>query len=213
MMIAFILLGALTLVGGVITIAARNAVHASLGLVGTLISVAGLFATLNASFLAATQVIVYAGAIMVLFLFVIMLLNANAPITGRDPIPFVRELAGLGGVVLAGSFVILAVSYKDPLPLAAATTALGGGSASVIGETLLTRFLLPFEAVSILLLVAIVGAVALVQRPVAQPDNVPDSEAELLAPPVGSAISRGGQQPAFQQQSLQHKNDEGEVRA
>lgn len=212
-MIAFILLGALTLVGGVITIAAKNAVHAALGLVGTLISVAGLFATLNASFLAATQVIVYAGAIMVLFLFVIMLLNANAPITGRDPIPFVRELAGLGGVVLAGSFVILAVSYKDPRPLAEATTALGGGSASVVGETLLTRFLLPFEAVSILLLVAIVGAVALVQRPVPQPDDVPDSEAELLAPPVGSAISRGGQQPAFQQQSLQHSNDEGEVRA
>ncbi|CAM3372995.1 NADH-quinone oxidoreductase subunit J [Deinococcus saxicola] len=213
MMIAFILLGALTLVGGVITIAAKNAVHAALGLVGTLISVAGLFATLNASFLAATQVIVYAGAIMVLFLFVIMLLNANAPITGRDPIPFVRELAGLGGVVLAGSFVILAVSYKDPRPLGEATTALGGGSASVVGETLLTRFLLPFEAVSILLLVAIVGAVALVQRPVPQPDDVPDSEAELLAPPVGSAISRGGSQPAFQQQSLQRSNDEGEVRA
>jgi NADH-quinone oxidoreductase subunit J len=193
MMIAFILLGALTLVGGVITIAARNAVHAALGLVGTLISVAGLFATLNASFLAATQVIVYAGAIMVLFLFVIMLLNANSPITGRDPIPFVRELAGLGGVVLAGSFTVLAFSYKDPRPVA--------------GETLLTRFLLPFEAVSILLLVAIVGAVALVNRPAPQPDNVPDSEAEPLAPQVGSA-SRGGPQPV-----LQRRNDEGEVRA
>jgi NADH-quinone oxidoreductase subunit J len=207
MMIAFILLGALTLVGGVITIAARNAVHAALGLVGTLISVAGLFATLNASFLAATQVIVYAGAIMVLFLFVIMLLNANSPITGRDPIPFVRELAGLGGVVLAGSFTVLAFSYKDPRPVADATAALGGGSASVVGETLLTRFLLPFEAVSILLLVAIVGAVALVNRPAPQPDNVPDSEAEPLAPQVGSA-SRGGPQPV-----LQRRNDEGEVRA
>lgn len=177
MTLAFYLLGALAILGGLITIAARNAVHASLGLVGTLLSVAGLFATMNASFLAATQVIVYAGAIMVLFLFVIMLLNANAPITGRDPVPFVRELAGIGGTLLAGAFVVLAFTYKDPQPLAQGAAALGGGGASVVGETLLRRFLLPFEAVSILLLVAIVGAVALVQRPVPQPDNVTEAEA------------------------------------
>ncbi len=210
MMFAFIVLGALALVGGVITIAARNAVHAALGLVGTLISVAGLFATLNASFLAAIQVIVYAGAIMVLFLFVIMLLNANTPISGRDPIPLVRELAGLGGVVLAGSFTVLAFSFRDPRPLAEGTAALGGGSALRVGETLLTRFLLPFEAVSILLLVAIVGAVALVQRPAAQPDDVPDTETETL-PTAQKMPARGGNGP---QPALQRLNDpEGEVRA
>ncbi|KQR41080.1 NADH-quinone oxidoreductase subunit J [Deinococcus sp. Leaf326] len=175
MMLAFILLGALTLVGGVITIAARNAVHAALGLVGTLLCVAGLFATLNASFLAATQVIVYAGAVMVLFLFVIMLLGATQPIKGRDPVPFVRELAGIGGTLLAGAFVVLAFSYRDPRPLAESAAALRGGAAGAVGETLLTRFLLPFEAVSILLLVAIVGSVALVQRPAPQPDPVPDA--------------------------------------
>ncbi|MFC4426327.1 NADH-quinone oxidoreductase subunit J [Deinococcus navajonensis] len=186
MMLAFILLGALTLVGGVITIAARNAVHAALGLVGTLLSVAGLFATLSASFLAATQVIVYAGAIMVLFLFVIMMLNANAPVTGRDPVPFVRELAGIGGVLLAGAFVVLAFTYRDPRPLAQGAEALGGGSAGPVGATLLTRFLLPFEAVSILLLVAIVGAVALVQRPAPQSDGLPDGDAETL--PIRSEL-------------------------
>ncbi|WP_288433973.1 NADH-quinone oxidoreductase subunit J [uncultured Deinococcus sp.] len=175
MMLAFILLGALTLVGGVITIAARNAVHAALGLVGTLLSVAGLFATLNASFLAATQVIVYAGAVMVLFLFVIMLLGATQPVKGRDPVPFVRELAGIGGTLLAGAFVVLAFTYRDPQPLAQGAQALRGGAAGAVGETLLTRFLLPFEAVSILLLVAIVGSVALVQRPAPQPDPVPDA--------------------------------------
>ncbi|WP_295821543.1 NADH-quinone oxidoreductase subunit J [uncultured Deinococcus sp.] len=192
MMLAFTLLGALAICGGVVTIAARNAVHASLGLVGTLLCVAGLFATMSASFLAAVQVIVYAGAIMVLFLFVIMLLNANSPITGRDPIPYVRELAGIGGTVLAGAFVVLAYTFKNPGPLAAAsqgpaagaldtaTTGLRGGTAQVMGETLLTRFLLPFEAVSILLLVAIVGAVALVQRPAAEPDGVPDTDEVLL---------------------------------
>ncbi|MDL2343963.1 NADH-quinone oxidoreductase subunit J [Deinococcus sp. MIMF12] len=179
-MIAFMLLGALALVGAVITITARNAVHAALGLVGTLLSVAGLFASLSASFLAAIQVIVYAGAILVLFLFVIMLLNANQPITGRDPVPFVRELAGIGGVILAGALAIIAFSYRDPRPLAEGAGALRGGTAVAVGETLLTRFLLPFEAVSILLLVAIVGSVALVKRPVPQPDGLTDAEGVAL---------------------------------
>ena len=179
-MIAFMLLGALALVGAVITVAAKNAVHAALGLVGTLLCVAGLFASLNASFLAAAQVIVYAGAVMVLFLFVIMLLNANAPVTGRDPVPFVRELAGIGGVLLAGAFAVLAFTYRDPAPLAQNVEKLRGGSAGPVGEVLLTRFLLPFEAVSILLLVAIVGAVALVNRPASQPDGVPTEEEEAL---------------------------------
>ncbi|WP_104990195.1 NADH-quinone oxidoreductase subunit J [Deinococcus sp. NW-56] len=179
-MIAFILLGALALVGAVITVAARNAVHAALGLVGTLLSVAGLFASLSASFLAAIQVIVYAGAILVLFLFVIMLLNANQPITGRDPVPFVRELAGLGGVILAGALAIIAFSYRDPRPLTESAAVLRGGTAGAVGETLLTRFLLPFEAVSILLLVAIVGSVALVKRPVPQPDGLTDAEGVAL---------------------------------
>jgi len=206
MMLAFILLGALAIVGGVITIAAKNAVHASLGLVGTLLCVAGLFATLNASFLAATQVIVYAGAVMVLFLFVIMLLNANQPVTERDPVPYVRELAGIGGTLLAGAFVVLAFTYKDPRPLAEGAAAVKNGSALVMGETLLTRFLLPFEAVSILLLVAIVGAVALVQRPAAQPDGVPDE----LEEPVGAAREERVAAPRGAAPALM---SEGEVRA
>ncbi len=189
MTLAFYLLGALAIIGGVITIGARNAVHAALGLVGTLLSVAGLFATMNASFLAATQVIVYAGAIMVLFLFVIMLLNANAPISGRDPVPFVRELAGIGGAILAGAFLLIAFTYKDPQPLAQGAAAMREGTASAVGETLLTRFLLPFEAVSILLLVAIVGAVALVQRPAAQSDGTPE-EVELAAPQAAPPVAR-----------------------
>ncbi|MBZ9751173.1 NADH-quinone oxidoreductase subunit J [Deinococcus sp. HMF7604] len=209
MILAFILLGALTIIGGIITIAAKNAVHAALGLVGTLLCVAGLFATLNASFLAATQVIVYAGAVMVLFLFVIMLLNANQPVTSRDPVPFVRELAGIGGTVLAGAFVVLAFTYKDPRPLADSAAALEGGSALKMGETLLTRFLLPFEAVSILLLVAIVGAVALVQRPAAQPDGVPDE----LEAPVGTAQEQRSFGPRAAGQPALQTGREGEVSA
>lgn len=173
-MLTFLTLGTLTIIGALITILARNAVHAALGLVATLICVAGLFASMHASFVAATQVIVYAGAVMVLFLFVIMLLNANQPTDASDPIPFVRELGGLGGVLLAGAFMMLAFSYKDPTPLTETTAALRDGNAGPIGEMLLTKFLFPFEAVSVLLLIAIVGAIALVQRPQAEPDGVPD---------------------------------------
>lgn len=202
MMLAFILLGALTLVGGVATVAARNAVHAALGLVGTLLCVAGLFATMSASFLSATQVIVYAGAIMVLFLFVIMLLNANTPITGKDPVPLVREIGGIGAVLLAGAFVVLAFSYKDPANLAERAGQLQDGTAANVGVTLLTRFLFPFEAVSILLLVAIIGAIALVQRPANEPDGQPDSEPEL---PTQSVLAEERNVPAA---ALQRTNEE-----
>ncbi|WP_135230157.1 NADH-quinone oxidoreductase subunit J [Deinococcus fonticola] len=206
-MIAFILLAVLAIVGGVVTIGARNAVHAALGLVSTLLMVAGLFATMNASFLAATQVIVYAGAIMVLFLFVIMLLNANAPITGQDPVPFVREIGGIGAALLAGAFVVLAFSYKDPVNLAERAGQLQDGSAANVGVTLLTRFLFPFEAVSILLLVAIVGAIALVQRPESEPDGQPDSEPEAATPSVlvearSAALAAQSQQAQRQQEEV-----------
>lgn len=181
MTLAFYLLGALAIIGGIITIGARNAVHASLGLVGTLICVAGLFATMNANFLAATQVIVYAGAIMVLFLFVIMMLNANQPIVKEDPIPFVRELAGIGAVLVASAFVVLAFTYKNPAPLESTVEKLRDGNAGPIGETLLTKFLLPFEAVSILLLVAIVGSITLVQRPKAESDGFTNEHDSTIA--------------------------------
>ncbi len=174
--VAFLILALLTVLGAVITVSVRNAVHASLGLVGTLLSVAGLYATMNASFLSAVQVIVYAGAIMVLFLFVIMLLDANRPISGKDPLPYITEIAAIGSSLMAAAFVVVAFSYKDPKPLAEAAASLRNGAPGPIGETLLTRFLLPFEAVSILLLVAVVGSVALVQRPVQQPDPAMEAE-------------------------------------
>lgn len=157
-------LAALLIAGGLATISLRNAVHASLALVGTLLTLALLFVTLSAHFLAAVQVIVYAGAIMVLFLFVIMMLNAAHPENEPDPIAWVRPVALAGGSVLAVSLVVSALSFRAPLPLPAAESALRGGAPGPIGEVLFTRFLLPFEAVSILLLVAVVGAVSLVRR-------------------------------------------------
>ncbi len=177
-MILFLILALLSLVGGVLTIAASNAIHAVLGLVGTLISLAMLYVTLDAHFLAAVQVIVYAGAVMVLFLFVVMLLNAARPVSSRDPIPYVRELAVIFGVLLAGSLLLVLNGYAPPRSLANAASDLAGGAPGPVGAVLLSKFLLPFEAVSLLLLVAVIGSVALVLRPQVQEDPAPEPAAQ-----------------------------------
>lgn len=165
MMPLFFLFALLVILGGLVTILAPNAVHAALGLVATLLSLAVVYVMLSAHFLAAVQVIVYAGAIMVLFLFVIMLLDATQPVKTENPVPYIGEMAGIGAALLSGVMVLLVNTFKAPMDLAQATAKLQNGAPGVIGETLFTRFLLPFEAVSVVLLVAVVGAVILVRRP------------------------------------------------
>ncbi|MFN3266228.1 MAG: NADH-quinone oxidoreductase subunit J [Deinococcales bacterium] len=163
-MVVFVLLALLAIAGALGTIFWKNAVYSALSLVGTLLALAGVFVTLEAQFLASVQVIVYAGAIMVLFLFVIMLLNAQYPEEPEDPLPWLAPVAIAGGVVLAGALAYSAFLYKAPKKLEEASKALQGGNPGPIGEVLFTKFLLPFEAVSLLLIIAVVGAVALVKR-------------------------------------------------
>jgi NADH-quinone oxidoreductase subunit J len=160
----FVLLAVLAIAGGLGMITFKNAIYSALSLVGTMLSLAMMYFTMDAQFLSAVQVIVYAGAIMVLFLFVIMLLNAALTETRADPIPWVVPTALVGGLGLAGVLSFVAFSYKAPRPLEAAIKALEGGTPGPVGEVLFTKFLLPFESVSILLLIAVVGAVALVRR-------------------------------------------------
>ncbi len=162
-MIVFVLLALLSIVGALGVVLWKNAIYSALSLVGTLLALACLFVTLEAQFLASVQVIVYAGAIMVLFLFVIMLLNAQYPSDELDPLEWVAPAAIAGGVVLAGAIGYTAFLYKAPKVLETAAKALQGGAPGPIGETLFTKFLLPFEAVSLLLIIAVVGAVALVK--------------------------------------------------
>ena len=205
MSVLFALLALLLTAGAAGTVTFRNAVHASLSLVGTLLTLALLYVTLSAQFLAAVQVIVYAGAIMVLFLFVIMLLDAAHPVTADDPVPWVRAVATAGSLVLAAGLTYTAFRFSAPRPLAEGEALLRGGTPGPVGEVLFTRFLLPFEAVSILLLVAVIGAVALVRREpaaaggtdprVALADPVtglgsPDQNA-TLGPAADSSRSRG----------------------
>ena len=160
--ILFYIFGFLTLAFGFLVIAnpwSRNPVTSAMFLVLTIGSLAGLFVLLHAYFLAAVQVLVYAGAVMVLFLFVIMLLDLKAE--ERRKI----KKAGLGaGVVCVGG--ILAVFLRSLMnsPLAAdPSPALEGGTVP-LGRMLFTRYSLPFEIVSVLLLVAIVGVVLLSKK-------------------------------------------------
>jgi NADH-quinone oxidoreductase subunit J len=155
--IAFLILAVLTIGAALMVVLHRNPVYSALGLVSTLFLLAMFFIGLDAHLVAALQIIVYAGAIVVLFLFVIMLLNLQVePRSTGGPLQV--GIAAVGGLLLAG--VILAALHRVP-PMAAPTVDAGFGGTAPLGERLFTAFLLPFELTSILLLVAIVGAVVL----------------------------------------------------
>ena len=157
--------GAIGAVGGAVAvIALRNPFYSVLALVVHLVSLAGLFLLLYAQFIAAAQVVVYAGAVMVLYVFVAAYVgNVDEPLW--EPIPGQRFIAPVLGIAL---FVELAIAITGSglkaIDTHGPTVALGFGSPSAIGKLLLERFLIAFEAASLLLLVAAVGAVVLAGR-------------------------------------------------
>ena len=143
----------------------RNPVHCALFLVGVLISISGLFLLLSAHFIAAIQIVVYAGAIMVLFLFVVMLLNVK----GETPLLTPGAVKGFGILfaVLAAVellWIVLAPGMEDWRPGPAPVLPPDFGSPVAIGRVLYTTWLFPFEVTSVLLLIAVVGAVVLARR-------------------------------------------------
>jgi NADH-quinone oxidoreductase subunit J len=153
----------LTLIFGFLVIAnpfSRNPVTSAMFLVLTIISLAGLFVLLHAFFLAAVQVLVYAGAVMVLFLFVIMLLDLKAE--ERRKIKVFSVGAGLVSVGAILFIFLKSILAAAPLPSQPELTL--EGSTVELGRRLFTEYLLPFEIVSILLLVAMVGAVLLSKK-------------------------------------------------
>jgi NADH-quinone oxidoreductase subunit J len=163
-MLSFTLLSVVMIVGALGVITLRQPVHAALSLVGTLLTLAVTYVMLQAHFLAAIQVIVYAGAIMVLFLFVIMLLNAQGDDT-PSPIGWVRFAAYPVALVAVVALLITIFSSRTALPSQTTIDAvLQGGGADAIGEVLFSQFILAFQLVGVLLLTGIIGAVALVQR-------------------------------------------------
>jgi NADH-quinone oxidoreductase subunit J len=142
----------------------RNPIHSALFLVAHLATLAALFLKMRAEFLAAAQVIVYAGAIAVLFVFAIMVLIPGKEETGPDPLRSQRLLAvPVAGLLL----VLLAVMLRSALFTVAAPAVAVSGGVAAIGRTLFTDYLFPFEVTSVLLLVALVGVMALAKRRVA----------------------------------------------
>lgn len=163
-MVAFFIIAALLVTGSLGVILLREPVHAALSLVATLLSMAAMYVTMDAHFLAAIQVIVYTGAVMVLFLFVLMLLNVRQPRPTRRW-PWLPPAAALLGLAMV--LVVTAAAVMNPQQLPALDqirSALQGGAPEVIGESLFSDYILAFQLVGVLLLVGIIGAVSLVQR-------------------------------------------------
>jgi NADH-quinone oxidoreductase subunit J len=159
--LVFLGLAALTVVSAVTVVVHRNPVHSACALVVTLFLLAVFFVGLDAQLVAVLQVIVYAGAIVVLFLFVIMLLNLQTEARAMSGGLLVATAAG-GGVAL--TVLVLSALRRAPAPPAAGVPE-GFGETAALARQLFTTYLLPFELTSLLLLVAIVGAVALARRP------------------------------------------------
>ncbi len=162
--ILFILFGAVSLIGAVSVISFRHPIYSALSLVVTFFAQAGLFILLGAHFVAAVQVIVYAGAIMVLFLFVIMLLNLGT-LSAKGAIgPKLKGFAVILGILLAIEGIYIAVNSANDTAVAAAETATGTTTTYQIGELLFSKYLLPFEVTSLILLAALIGVIVLVKR-------------------------------------------------
>jgi NADH-quinone oxidoreductase subunit J len=161
--ILFILFAGLAVGCALSMVVQRNPLYSAISLVGVFIALAALYVTLAAPFIAAVQVIVYAGAIMVLVVFVIMLLNVEEEERGRLRLKFLVPTAiVLAGVLIAeAAFVIYFVEVKAAPPEPSTSTV---GLTASIGTGLFTTYLLPFEITSVLLLMAIVGAMTLARR-------------------------------------------------
>jgi NADH-quinone oxidoreductase subunit J len=162
----------------------RNPVHAALSLVATLFGVAVLFVEQDAQFLAAVQVIVYAGAIVVLFLFVIMLLGVDRKeAIFADKLRFQRTTAGVLGVLVL-VLVLLLAKTKWPTGAPSQTGKLTGSATNVadLGKSVFTTYLLPFEITSALLVIAVIGAVALSRRPPRDSSLPQEAGEDVVAP-------------------------------
>jgi NADH-quinone oxidoreductase subunit J len=159
--IAFWILAVMAVGSAVGVVLKRNPIHSALFLVAHLAVLAALFLKMRAEFLAAAQVIVYAGAIAVLFVFAIMVLIPGKEETGPDPLRSQRLLAvPVAGLLL----VLLGVMLRSALFKGVAPTVAVRGGVAAIGRALFTDYLFPFEVTSVLLLVALVGVMALAKR-------------------------------------------------
>ena len=160
-LICFIILGTIVIIGALGVIFLNNIVYSAFLLGGVFMSVAGLYLLLNASFVAAAQILVYVGAVNVLILFAIMLVNKREELKPIKGLQLRRILSGLvcSGLLILLIRVDLTTIWDLPGP-----NAIGELSTERIGEHLFTDYLLPFELASVLLLMAMIGAIVLARR-------------------------------------------------
>ena len=161
-LIIFCVLAAITLATAFLTIFSRNPIHSAIYLVICFFSIAGHYLLLNAQFLAVVHVIVYSGAIMILFLFTIMLMNLNEQKEVHRP-----RITRLGAIVsfcLICAVLILIFINSKPIVGEYVTTGEDYQSIKVLGKVLLNEYMVPFEFASILLLVAMIGTVLLSKK-------------------------------------------------
>ncbi|MGO9457179.1 MAG: NADH-quinone oxidoreductase subunit J [Acidimicrobiales bacterium] len=196
-LITFIVAAGFVLVGAIGVVTSRNTVHAALSLVLTLFGIAVLFVEQHADFLAAVQVIVYAGAIVVLFLFVIMFLGVDRlenietePLRGQRPLAFLLIAIALGGII---ALFVNAHWVTGARSATGSTT--GGGHTNVylLGKSVFTTYLFAFEATAALLVIAVVGAVVLARRPSGGVLDEPGDDEESAGTEVGEGAGPGAQ--------------------
>jgi len=164
--IAFWVLAGGVLGGALITVTRKSSVGALMALVATFCAMAGLYATLSAHFLAVLQILVYAGAIMVLFIFAVMIMNRDEenPIALRGLFVRTAGVIATGYIFYRAAWIVVHERQTDVLATSATLPIPNYGNVASIGRLLFTDFLFPFEAVSLLLLAAVVGGV-LLSRP------------------------------------------------
>lgn len=159
----FVVLGLLALVGAVTVVVARNPIHSALGLLGTLLAVAVLYVVQLAHLVAAVQVVVYAGAVMTLFLFVIMLIGVDKEEVREENLPFQRWVVGgiSVAIVLFAAGLTLFGNFEWVPPATATVPDATNGTIEAVAVPLFTDWVLAFEATALLLTIAAAGAIAL----------------------------------------------------
>ncbi len=157
--ILFAAFAGILVVSSLLVILHKNPVTSALFLVAAFCSLAGIYLTLHAEFLGMVQIIVYAGAIMVLFLFVIMYMNLKHDVETGVQIAVRRGLGWIAGGVMAAEAVLLVSRNWSVGPMAPAETIVTTGNTQAVGVVLYSRYLFPFEITSMVLLVAMVGAI------------------------------------------------------
>lgn len=160
--ILFLVFAIIAVVSGINVVVQTHPISSAISLIGVMGSLAILYLLLGAEFIAAAQVIVYAGAIMVLFIFVILLLNAGAETRrGRS---FMVQLLGVPLLIAFLGLLAYFVRRLFPQGVTVHFGGFTGGTAQAIGRALFTTYLLPFEVTSLLILIAILGAIVLARK-------------------------------------------------